>query len=70
MLNTSCIGTVRSKVKFKCTVLVCKSQNKYQPEMKKNIEKFSVLFLLSRKKKELNFWTAKDTITNDGIILF
>lgn len=68
MLNTSCIGTIRSKVKFKCTVLVCKTQNKYQPE--KGIEKLSILFLLSRKKKECSFWTAKDTITTDIIVLF
>jgi len=34
MLNTSCTGTIRSKVQFKCTVLVGKAQKKYHPDMK------------------------------------
>lgn len=53
MLNTSCIGTVRSKVKFKCTVLVCKSQNKYQPEMKKTLKNFQFYFFYPEKRKNL-----------------
>lgn len=53
MLNTSCIGTVRSKVKFKCTVLVCKSQNKYQPEMKKTLKNFQFYFFYLEKRKNL-----------------
>lgn len=53
MLNTSCIGTVRSKVKFKCTVPVCKSQNKYQPEMKKTLKNFQFYFFYLEKGKNL-----------------
>lgn len=44
MLNTSCIGKIRSKVQFKCTVLVCKAQKKY-PNMK-NASKYCQFYLL------------------------
>lgn len=53
MLNTSCIGTIRSKVKFKCTVLICKSQNKYQPDMKKTLKNCQFCFLCLEKRKNL-----------------
>lgn len=50
MLNRSCIGTIRSKVQFRCTVLVCKAQKKYHSDMKKKIEKLSGLFHVEKRK--------------------
>lgn len=51
MLNTSCIGTIRSKVQLNCTVLVCKAEKKYHPDMKNSLKNCQFyLFYLEKRK--------------------